>query len=120
MGSSTESANCTNVAVLGEFKGLVGIGDYEDEDYKPPTELKGWVYKQRSESPYRGKVLYPNALKGPNGEWVYFVNSSQYAAGGAFWFVVFGPQREHVQAFLTAIKRGKTPIAAKAIVQQTL
>jgi hypothetical protein len=99
-----------------QFEGLENIWDYED--YKPPTELKGWTYEKKH--PYRGKVLYPTALKGPNGERVYFVNSSQYAAGGAFWFVVFGPKREHVEAFLTAIGKADIPIAAKAIVQQTL
>lgn len=113
MGTSTSAANCTNVAQVGDHKWFKDLM----EDLDPGLVVNGWAFQD--ESTYRGKSLYPSEFRGPNGERIYFLNSHQYAAGGARWWVVFGPKREYVEAFLKAQGIQGITIQAKAIVKQT-
>jgi hypothetical protein len=116
MSRSTNAANVLNVAYVGECAKLNEFAEAEEWD-----STCGWAYhgcdkylEKRGED-----TLYTSVFKGPNGETVNVVNSHEYSNGGAFWWVVFGPNADHVRAFLTVLKV-KTRIKPQGIVQQTL
>ena len=115
MGRSTMASNETNVARL---------GDVELPEH--PDTLNGWRCADVDEHPedeslpeYRGD-LYVETYVGPNREMVFGVNASPYAAGGACDRVVFGPDREHVEALIKAFGFKNITIKPTAIVQQTI
>jgi hypothetical protein len=109
MGRRTYADKCPNVAVVGDHPLF----------HKALEEVNanGWGWNE--DATYNGP-LYPEPFKGPNGEFIYFVNTHPSASVGETRWVVFGPKREHVEAFLKAQGITGVEVQAEAIVQQTL
>ncbi len=126
MGTSTRASNELNVAGVGRTTVFAdhneSVCEADDQGGGYPTDpsytLNGWRIYRGDTDIYTGK-LFPESYIGPNGEVVHVLNSSQYAAVGENDWVVFGPNAEHVQAFLRACGFEDIEVEPTAIVMQT-
>lgn len=126
MGRRTYADNCTNVARVGDTPLFAEhretVAEAEDRGagpFDPAYVFNGWRVHRGGDVPYKGS-LFPESYLGPNGEVAHVLNSHRYAPEGVYDWAVFGPDPEHVRAFLRAFGFEGVRIVEAAVVMQTL
>lgn len=123
MSDHTRASYCPNVVRVGD---TTLFADHWEVAYDPdPPDLNGWKlvvgdHSYNTSFPTQGSSLAPETYEGPNGERVWVLNSSEYASVCENDWVVFGQNRDHVRAFITACGFAGIRIEPLAIVMQTL